>query len=51
MLDYLAKGWLYKEVAAALGVSYGTIHTHIERLYTKLRVRSRAQAVAKYLHA
>ena len=51
VLDYLAKGWLYKEVAAALGVSYGTIHTHIERLYTKLRVRSRAQAVAKYLHA
>ena len=51
VLDYLAKGFLYKEIAASLGISYGTIHTHIEHLYAKLGVRSRAQAVARYLHA
>lgn len=33
-----------------LNVSYATVHTHIEHIYAKLRVRSRAQAVAKYHH-
>ncbi|MFM2199148.1 MAG: hypothetical protein RLZZ505_2580 [Verrucomicrobiota bacterium] len=49
VLDYLAKGYLYKEIAEALGISYGTVHTHIEHIYKKLHVRSRSQAIAKYL--
>ena len=47
VLDYLARGYLYKEIAKQLGVSYSTVHTHIERIYQKLHVRSRAQAIAK----
>jgi DNA-binding NarL/FixJ family response regulator len=49
VLDYLAKGFLYKEIAEALGIGYDTVHTHIRRVYEKLHVRSRAQAVAKHL--
>lgn len=49
VLDYLAQGYLYKEIADRIGISYATIRTHIERIYHKLHVRSRAQAVARYL--
>jgi DNA-binding NarL/FixJ family response regulator len=51
VLDYLAKGYLYKEIADQLSISYGTVHTYIARIFKKLHVRSRAQAVAKYLGA
>ena len=49
VLDYLAKGYSYKEVAEQMKISYSTVHTHIEHIYEKLHVQSRAQAVAKYL--
>ena len=49
VLDFLVKGYSYKEVAEAMSISYGTVHTHIERIYKKLHVQSRAQAVARYL--
>lgn len=49
VLDLLAKGFAYKEIAADLNVSYSTVHTHIERIYEKLHVHSRSHAVAKYL--
>jgi DNA-binding NarL/FixJ family response regulator len=51
VLDLLAKGYLYKEISDQLSVSYGTVHTYIERIFKKLHVRGRAQAVAKYLGA
>lgn len=51
VLNFLAKGYLYKEIAEQLKISYGTVHTYIERIFKKLHVRSRAQAVAKYLGA
>jgi RNA polymerase sigma factor (sigma-70 family) len=47
ILDYLAQGYQYKEIAAALNISYATVRTHIERVYQKLQVCSRAEAVAK----
>ena len=49
VLDYLARGYLYKEIAEAIGISYDTVHTHIRRIYEKLHVRSRTEAVAKHL--
>lgn len=49
ILDGLAKGLLYKEIAERLAVSYETVHSHIRSIYDKLQVRSRTQAVAKYL--
>jgi len=48
-LELLSKGLLQKEIAEKLGVSYWTIQTYIARIYEKLHVHSRAQAVAKYL--
>jgi DNA-binding NarL/FixJ family response regulator len=48
ILSELAAGELYKEIAAKLDVSYRTVHTHIERIYRKLHVHSRAQAAAKF---
>jgi DNA-binding NarL/FixJ family response regulator len=51
ILDYLAKGFLYKEISDALGISYDTVHNHIRHIYGKLHVRSRGQAVARYLDA
>jgi DNA-binding NarL/FixJ family response regulator len=49
VLDYLAKGFLYKEIADAMAISYDTVHTHIRKIYEKLHVRSRTEAVAKHL--
>jgi len=49
VLDHLAKGYLYKEIADAMGISYDTVHTHIRKIYEKLHVRSRTEAVAKRL--
>ncbi|MCS7089759.1 MAG: response regulator transcription factor [Verrucomicrobiota bacterium] len=49
VLDLLAQGFLYKEIAEKLGISYETVHTHIRRIYEKLQVRTRTEAVAKFL--
>jgi DNA-binding NarL/FixJ family response regulator len=48
VLELLARGYLYKEIAAVLHISMPTVNTHIRRVYEKLHVRSRSQAVAKY---
>lgn len=48
VLDMLAQGHSYKEIAASLGVRYATVRTHLEHIYKKLHVRSRAEAVARY---
>ena len=49
VLDLLAKGFLVKEIADRTGLGYGTVRTYIRRIYEKLQVHSRSQAVAKYL--
>lgn len=48
VLEKLAKGFLVKEIAEQLGVSYTTIRTYTERIYEKLHVRSRSEAAARY---
>ena len=50
VLDLLARGYLYKEIAERLNISVPTVNTYVRRMYEKLHVRSRAQAVAKYVH-
>ena len=49
VLDCLSKGFLYKEIAEKLGISYETVHTYIRRIYEKLQVRTRTEAVARFL--
>lgn len=46
ILTHLSQGYLYKEISDRLGISYATVRTHVERIYRKLHVQSRAQAVA-----
>ncbi len=48
VLVLLACGYLYKEIADHLGITVATEVTYIRRIYEKIHVRSRAQAVAKY---
>ena len=50
VLELLARGYLYKEIAGALHISGPTVNTHIRRIYEKLHVRSRSQAIAKFTH-
>jgi DNA-binding NarL/FixJ family response regulator len=50
VLELLARGYLYKEIAEALQISVPTVNTYIRRIYEKLHVRSRSQAVAKFTH-
>ncbi len=51
VLTLLTKGYLYKEIADALSISVPTVNTYIRRIYEKLQVRTRSEAVAKYLNA
>jgi DNA-binding CsgD family transcriptional regulator len=37
-------------LAKALHISVPTVNTHIRRIYDKLHVRSRSQAIAKFTH-
>lgn len=50
VLELLARGYLYKEIADALHISVPTVNTHIRRIYEKLHVRSRSQAIAKFTY-
>jgi DNA-binding NarL/FixJ family response regulator len=49
VLEFLANGFLVKEIADRLGLGFGTVRTYIRRIYEKMHVHSRSQAVAKYL--
>jgi DNA-binding NarL/FixJ family response regulator len=49
VLDLLSQGLMYKEIAEKLAISYETVHTYIRRIYEKLQVRTRTEAVAKFL--
>lgn len=47
MLELLAEGHSNKEMARHLCISPNTIKTHLARLYEKLEVSRRTQAIAK----
>jgi DNA-binding NarL/FixJ family response regulator len=47
ILELLAKGHLYKEIADELGISIHTVRTFIRRMYEKLHVHSRTEALLK----
>jgi DNA-binding NarL/FixJ family response regulator len=49
VLEGLAQGFIYKQIADQLNVSIHTVRNYIRRIYEKLHVRTSAEAVAKYL--
>lgn len=49
VLGLLSRGLLYKEIAEELYISKETVHNHLRKVYEKLQVRSRTEAVVRYL--
>jgi len=49
VLNLLAKGYLYKEIADHLGITINTLRNHLRTIYDKLHVHSRTEATVKYL--
>jgi DNA-binding NarL/FixJ family response regulator len=47
VLQLLAKGLLYKEIANALSISVATVRQHIHKIYEKLHVQNRTEAINK----
>ncbi len=50
ILDLLAKGYLYKEIATELFISKETVKKHIHNIYNKLHVQTRTEALNKAFH-
>lgn len=48
-LDLLSKGYLYKEIADEMKVRIETVSFHLGNIYRKLHVRTRTEAVLKYV--
>jgi DNA-binding NarL/FixJ family response regulator len=49
ILDLLSKGYRYKEISESLFISLDTVRSHVRNIYDKLHVRSRTEAVVKFL--
>lgn len=49
ILQLLTEGLLYKEIAARLVITIDTVSSHLKNIYRKLHVRSRTEAVTKFL--
>lgn len=49
VLNGLAEGLVYKQIADQLGVSIHTVRNYIRRIYEKLHVQTRTEAVAKFM--
>ena len=49
-LRQLAKGYAYKEIADRMNIAIDTVRTYVRKVYDKLHVHSRTEAVVKYLH-
>jgi DNA-binding NarL/FixJ family response regulator len=47
ILDFLSKGFLYKEIATDLGLSFQTVKKHIQNIYQKLQVQNKVEAMNK----
>jgi DNA-binding NarL/FixJ family response regulator len=50
VLDLLSQGYLYKEIAESLSIRMPTVATYVRRIYEKLQVQSRSEAIARMAH-
>ncbi len=48
ILELLAQGMLYKEIAARLFISQETVRKHVYHIYEKLHVNNRVEAINKF---
>jgi DNA-binding NarL/FixJ family response regulator len=49
ILEYLSRGMRYQEIADNLFISVDTVRTHIRKIYEKLQVHSKTEAVLLFL--
>jgi len=47
LLHHLSRGLLYKEIAELLGITIGTVKQHIHKIYDKLQVTNKTEAINK----
>lgn len=45
LLEQLSKGLLYKEISQVLGITIGTVKQHIHKIYDKLQVNNKTEAI------
>jgi NarL family two-component system response regulator LiaR len=50
LLELLSQGLLYKEIGSQLGITTGTVKQHIHKIYNKLQVNNRTEAINRYLN-
>jgi DNA-binding NarL/FixJ family response regulator len=48
VLNHLARGLQYKEIADRLDISTGTVKKHIRNTYIKLQVQNKVEAINKF---
>ena len=48
LLNYLADGLLYKEIASYMSITTGTVKQHIHKIYGKLQVSNRTEAINRF---
>jgi len=48
VLELLSKGFLYKEIGDKLNIATGTVRQHLHKIYEKLHVQNRIEAVNKF---
>jgi DNA-binding NarL/FixJ family response regulator len=48
VLQLLSRGYLYKEIGGKLNISTGTVRQHIHKIYEKLHVQNRTEAINKF---
>ena len=49
ILTLLSKGGVAKDIASTLGISLWTVHGHVKKIFEKLNVHTRTEAVVKFL--
>jgi DNA-binding NarL/FixJ family response regulator len=49
VLELMSKGCVDKEIAQAMRISGWTVHGHIKKIFERLKVRTRTEAVVRYL--
>jgi DNA-binding NarL/FixJ family response regulator len=47
VLEYIARGLIYKQIADQMSLSYETVKQHIKKIYQKLHVENKVQALNK----
>jgi DNA-binding NarL/FixJ family response regulator len=45
VLDYITKGFTVQEIAGLMQLSHFTVKTFVRRIYSKLKVSSKAEAI------